>query len=108
MVYDLPVKDIIDDGWRKRAEGEGRTYPLPFVNDAGDYDDDDVLGGADMPRTLIEGKMNALSSILREKPEWVRKSRDPGIVAKWREEALKQQDGLHEEEQLTTLMVRRI
>lgn len=101
-VLDHPLPD---DGWLRRADREGKVYPLPFIEDDDESYGDDVRGEVDLPRTLIELKMCALSAVLRDKPDWVRKSRDETIVGKWREEALAQQDGLREEEKLSEAMV---
>ncbi|KAJ6473262.1 hypothetical protein C8R45DRAFT_1163941 [Mycena sanguinolenta] len=49
--------------------------------------------------------MYALSWAIRSKPEWQRKSSDPAMVQKWREEALDQQEGLKLEQKLTPNMV---
>ncbi|KDQ11858.1 hypothetical protein BOTBODRAFT_189553 [Botryobasidium botryosum FD-172 SS1] len=100
--------EMQDDGWLKWAEREERTYPLPFVDDDEDRylnRDDDMRAEVDLPRTVVELKMNSLSSNLREKPSWIQKSQDSSIVAKWREEAIGQQEGLPEEDQLTPTMV---
>lgn len=102
-VLDHPLPD---DGWLRRVDSEGEVYPLPFIEDDDNNYDDDVSGEVDLPRTLIELKMTRLSAVLRDKPDWIRKSRDEGIMAKWRDEALKQQEGLREEEKLTEGMVR--
>jgi hypothetical protein len=36
--------------------------------------------------------MSALSSTIREKPEWWAKMKDPGITPRWRAEVLEQQE----------------
>ncbi|KDQ10055.1 hypothetical protein BOTBODRAFT_137152 [Botryobasidium botryosum FD-172 SS1] len=106
---DLERIEKQDDGWLRWAEREGRFYPLPFVEDKMPFsphgDNDDIKGEVDLPRTLIELKMNTLSSVLRDKPSWIQKSRDPQIIGKWRKEVHLQQEGLPAEHQLTPSMV---
>ena len=42
------------------------------------------------PRSILELRLNGLSAIIRNKPDWHIKRLDPTIVAKWREEAIAQ------------------
>ncbi|KAF8173752.1 hypothetical protein K438DRAFT_1728218 [Mycena galopus ATCC 62051] len=49
--------------------------------------------------------MYGLSWAIRSKPEWQRKSSDPTIVEKWRQEVLDQQEGLEVEQRLTPNMI---
>ncbi|KDQ16766.1 hypothetical protein BOTBODRAFT_106669 [Botryobasidium botryosum FD-172 SS1] len=99
--------ELQDDGWLRWAQNEECFYPLPFAGDINGTHDpgDELQGEADLPRTVIELKMNSLSSALRDKPSWIQKSQNPSIIAKWREEILMQQEGLPEENQLTHSMV---
>lgn len=94
-------QSVLDDSYILGARYHKHKYPLPFHPAYVESENE----GADAPRTLLELKMCSLSSAIREKPEWIRKATDPGIVAKWREEALQRQCDLQEEERLTPLMV---
>jgi len=51
-------------------------------------------------------RMCAMSHAIREKPRWWEKIKDPDIVARWRKEALEQQEGFPRHRQLTEAMVR--
>ena len=50
-------------------------------------------------------RMCALSSAIREKPNWWEKIKDPALVEKWKQEALDQQEGEYRIRQLTERMV---
>lgn len=58
----------------------------------------------DLPRTLIELRMCALSAAIREKPHWYVKFLDESTRAKWSEEIHEQQQDVHESLQLTENM----
>ena len=50
-------------------------------------------------------RMCALSSAIREKPNWWEKIKDPALVEEWKQEALDQQKGECRIRQLTERMV---
>ena len=64
----------------------------------------------DTVRTIVELRMCALSSVIRDKPQWYAKMQDRAIRAKWREEALSQalSKGSKKEWALTEEMVSKI
>jgi len=49
--------------------------------------------------------MCALSNVIREKPNWWEKIKDPALVEKWTQEALGQQKDEYRIRQLTERMV---
>jgi len=49
--------------------------------------------------------MCGMSHAIREKPRWWEKIKSPEIVARWREEALAQQEQLPRQRRLTEVMV---
>lgn len=61
-------------------------YPNPFTM----IGEDDIQDWGDAARTIVELRMCALSSSIREKPQWYVKMQDPTIRGRWREEALSQ------------------
>ena len=50
-------------------------------------------------------RMCALSSAIREKPNWWEKIKDPALAEKWKQEALDQQKGEYRIWKLTERMV---
>ncbi|KAJ7122793.1 hypothetical protein C8R44DRAFT_621154 [Mycena epipterygia] len=82
------------------------TFPSPFIAYAADVPGSrgEICWGPE-PRTLAELRMYSLSWAIRSKPEWQRKITDPGIMNKWRKEALDQQDGLPLQQKLTPNMI---
>ncbi|KZV97526.1 hypothetical protein EXIGLDRAFT_730457 [Exidia glandulosa HHB12029] len=66
-------------------------FPHPFYQES-------RLQDGDIPRTLVELRMCALSAALRAKPEWWRKCTDPEIRARWTQEALSQDDDMTPEQ----------
>ena len=50
-------------------------------------------------------RMCAMSHAIREKPRWWEKIRDPEIVARWRKEALEQQESMPRHRRLSEVMV---
>jgi len=51
-------------------------------------------------------RMCAISHAIREKPRWWEKIKDPEVMARWRKEALGQQESLSRHRRLTEVMVR--
>ena len=51
-------------------------------------------------------RMCAMSQAIREKPRWWEKIKEPDIMARWRKEALEQQESFPHPRQLTEVMVR--
>ncbi|KZV97530.1 hypothetical protein EXIGLDRAFT_670061 [Exidia glandulosa HHB12029] len=84
----MPAPDSLDyvpyDGEVSMDEVE---FPHPFY---GWREEDD----GEIPRTLVELRMCALSAALRAKPEWWRKCTDPDIRARWIQEALEQDNDM--------------
>ena len=54
---------------------------------------------------VVEMRMCALSNVIREKPNWWEKIKDPALVEKWTREALGQQKDEYRIRQLTKRMV---
>ena len=50
-------------------------------------------------------RMCAMSHAIREKPRWWEKIKDPKVMARWRREALEQQESLPRHRRLTEVMV---
>ena len=73
----------------------GNGYRFTFSEDPTDVD---------LPRTLVELRMCALSAAIREKPHWYNKFREQTIRAKWIEEIQQQQQELHESLRLSENM----
>ena len=86
------------------SEDEGREHPrtvrFPFVTTRL-YE----LTGERRYCQVVEMRMCALSSAIREKPNWWEKIKDPALVEKWTQEALDQQKGEYRIRQLTKRMV---
>ncbi|KAJ6632478.1 hypothetical protein B0H10DRAFT_1977475 [Mycena sp. CBHHK59/15] len=90
--------------WTGRAVADWPTWDLPgpFVAYAdGDYDSE----WGPSPKTRAELRMYQLSWALRSKPEWQRKTADPEIRAKWRKEALEQQQSVEPGNKMTEKMI---
>lgn len=85
-----------------------KKYPLPFYHERSEeFDSRNEEPWGDVPRTIVELRMCALSSSIRDKPHWHTKFRDPEIRAKWTEEAL-EQTASRPEWNLTPKMVRHL
>ncbi|EPT01446.1 hypothetical protein FOMPIDRAFT_40499 [Fomitopsis schrenkii] len=87
---------------------ESGRFPHPFTEGADfeyyDFDEDDPTDH-DTPRTLVELRMCALSTSIREKAGWHVKFRDEKIRSRWIEEIHEQQKDVHPSLQLTDNMI---
>ncbi|KAJ6579479.1 hypothetical protein DFH09DRAFT_1275846 [Mycena vulgaris] len=104
------MSEISDDGGKNWMTGyidgvprpkQPWTFPSPFS--VGSCLQSSHLESS--PAPLAELRMYALSWAIRSKPDWQRKLAGPVIVAKWRKEALDQQEGVHINEKMTVNMV---
>ncbi|EPT01734.1 hypothetical protein FOMPIDRAFT_1048621 [Fomitopsis schrenkii] len=87
---------------------ESGRFPHPFTDGADfDYYDFDEPDPPDLdtPRTLVELRMCALSTSIREKAGWHVKFRDEKIRSRWIEEIHEQQKDVHPSLQLTDNMI---
>ncbi len=67
----------------------GDSYPHPFSISEHIYSPTPDEWG-DAPRCIVELRMCALSSAIRDKKDWQNKMKNPDIMEKWRKEALEQ------------------
>lgn len=86
---DEDVRDPCVMAYKIMSDKFGERYANPFTTyKSGDHEDWEDWG--DTARTVVELRMCALSSSIREKQRWYEKIQDPSIRARWREEALSQ------------------
>ncbi|KIY66110.1 hypothetical protein CYLTODRAFT_399294 [Cylindrobasidium torrendii FP15055 ss-10] len=98
--FDPKVPNMCVEAFQEMESLFRSRYPHPFPSD--DWDN----GWGDTPRTIVELRMCALSTTLREKERWWEKVKDKDIRAKWRAEALEQgQDKANPKWSLTEGMV---
>ncbi|KAJ7860519.1 hypothetical protein B0H13DRAFT_2073789, partial [Mycena leptocephala] len=78
------------------------NLPSPFESYPGELWDSEY---GRYPKLIAELRMYELSWVLRSKPDWQRKASDPQILAKWRREALDQQESIGFDKRMTEKMI---
>ncbi|KAK7052570.1 hypothetical protein R3P38DRAFT_2861135 [Favolaschia claudopus] len=81
------------------------VLPSPFNVYSSDCHWDNSETWGPPPKTILERKMYELSWALRIKPEWHRKSQDPDIRERWREDAMDEGIDSYNHERLSDKMV---
>lgn len=68
------------------------SYPIPFLSASRSSNIRNPGEWGDVPRPIVELRMCGLSAAIRDKTNWQEKMKNPGIVSKWTQEALDQND----------------